>query len=220
MSETFFTSDRRPVFSRILNRDAVGLVRERLAQTTIVDALAWFNSPRGCDQGAALLRIAPLLDTVVDRFARVPNAEGEVDLRWAAYVNFGVGLTLGAEILAHREGDNPFGPELTLQESLGVLATPCLLEQIIPVPDGSPLPNIITLHAVGLDPGLDVAIEAGTRIALLRVDAEHRLAALRFLLVLGLCGAGVLPRSPRTARPTRGTRRERPAPTTEKGLFE
>ena len=101
---------------RILTEDARSLVFERLHETAIAKLYRWFTSPTGGDDGEALLRELPVLDTLVDMGSRRLPGKPAPSPICVALDQFCCGLLIGALLQDTAGEDTPFYDPLDVED--------------------------------------------------------------------------------------------------------
>jgi hypothetical protein len=191
------------VESRLLNRDAAGMIVERLDQKRIGELVDWFAAKDGGAEGATIVLRAPLVDTIIQRNVEIA-CRPRPDFRVMAMVLFGSGLGIAAGCLAERESETAFPIDADLHMMLGMLEEFEFPKPIAPTDDsvaGEFDPVAVTRRLCELDGRIDVLVQAMFRIAMqlhgLAGRRETAPAALigsawsRLIFVAGMVAAGI-----------------------------
>lgn len=222
MTDASLTSPHQSLRCRIINKDGAGLVRERLGQSALVELHTWFCHDRGGRSGRLLLQRAPVLDTFLARSARFTPEPGPPSPQRLAYAGFGAGLVLGSALIATQGVGSPFPVEFPFREAVDLLAVHPRLD-LLDSEDGSiPLPALIALELVTLDPALDIVVEACTNLTRMNTPPNRSSGEHRFLFFIGLVASGISLPEPIPPREPRSGGRDRRSNTegSQPSLFE
>jgi hypothetical protein len=123
MLNTLLNSPASLVQSRLLNKDAIGLVFERLDQKALADLGVWYAHRAGGNRGRRLGKELPLLDAWLEFVEpEIPASEPNQGLAQGA-VNFAAGLVCGLLAIDEVSVEPLFPAELDLDEALVVLGS-------------------------------------------------------------------------------------------------
>jgi hypothetical protein len=184
----------RPGYERLsaslLNRDAVGMIEERLPGGAMAGLQLWFmDGCEGVHGGFALLTRAPImatfLDVCLEQIDPVDN-----HYRDQVWFMFAVGLWLGSELQSAGSDEEPRSLEFALDRICdlhnGELPGPEAVQSVI-----EEAHQIVT-RLMKLRPGLDRVVRAGFyQVSAGSAPPHVRGVPLRYLFILGLVATGL-----------------------------
>ena len=187
--------------TRLLNRDAAGVVAERLSESRLRELMNWFSHENGGACGELMLQRLPMLDTVVQSCVD-SLLEQEESPRTVALTLFGAGVVLATGWLESTASDSPFPSDTDIGELFDALEGSDLNPAVGSTGEAQTVDLVANMNALcGLGPGVDLAVRTAYRMAghlhSCRTQGPWPSQPLpmrpesRFVLMAGLLAAGV-----------------------------